>query len=82
MKIDQDLYRHLAVSLLDAVQSSTTPIGMPDALEHVKHTQEAIDPEMALAIIWQLLAADQLRFTETRKLIVGQSAAPTLAHTR
>lgn len=82
VKIDQDLYRQLAISLLTAVERSDTPIGMPDALEVVTHTGRAIDTELAVAIIWQMLASDQLRFTEARKLEMGQSARPMVMQTR
>ena len=82
MKIDQAVYQHLASSLIDVVRRSVAPIGMPDALEALKHTGSDIPADMAVALIWQMLASDQLRFTDSRKLIKGPVETGTLVGMR
>jgi hypothetical protein len=71
VKIDPETYQRLTTSILDVVQHSVEPVAVAAALEALMRDNDEISQDLVVALIWQLLATEQLKFDPSRKLLVG-----------
>ena len=80
VRIDPEIYRRVESSLLNLVQRSNEPIAIATALEALQQVDDQIPRELAVALIWQLLATERLRFNESRELLIGAAEHAQLTH--
>jgi hypothetical protein len=61
----QDRYFH---EILRTVSDSPEPLNVPELLSKVQSDNTAFKKEIAVALLWQMLATHKLRFDELRRI--------------
>ena len=68
MKIQPQIRDEYAEKIITAVEASRTPLGIPAVLKKLHETDRGLKQDLAVALLWHLLATDELQFDSARRL--------------
>ena len=82
MKIEVQVRDNYVKEILKAIKASGSPLGIPQVLEKLHATDKNLSQELAVALLWHLLATHVLEFDSARKLRSVQKMSPVVAEQR
>jgi hypothetical protein len=68
MKIQPQVRNKYAKQIIRTVETSKSPLGIPQVLKKLHATHEDLNQDLAVALLWHLLATHELQFDSDRRL--------------